>query len=307
MPDDGRLGSVARRLAATDRVLSVEDEHDIADFLRAYFRASGYDLIHVDPDTALEVLHAIDEHRPDCVLLDLGLRGFNGAEAYRLLRTEDRYAYLPVIVVSARPDAGDVVHASGSALDAVVVKPFNVNTLAGIVGERIARARELRDRGQDQRLGIPTAEYVEARLESELALAGEERLPVAFGLVRLRSLPDIIATVGGDGTGYVVRELLRQTRELLPREAVLGMSRDDELALLLPGCTATEAGRMLGDALDDLGVTASLPGGAEVPVRLAAGLAGFPEHADDADGLYMAADAALADACDRDERITLAV
>ena len=95
MPEEQRLGSVARRLAATERVLVVEDEHDIADFLFAYFRATGYDLVHIDPDTPLAVLDALDEHAPDCVLLDLNLRGFNGAEAYRLLRTDERYALLP--------------------------------------------------------------------------------------------------------------------------------------------------------------------------------------------------------------------
>src|SRR3546814_18698780 len=105
MPEDHRLRSVARRLAATERVLVVEDEHDIADFLRAYFRASGYDLVQIDPDTPLQVLDALDEHKPDCVLLDLNLRGFSGAEAYRLLRTEDRYALLPVHGVRARHDA----------------------------------------------------------------------------------------------------------------------------------------------------------------------------------------------------------
>src|SRR3546814_17411425 len=100
MPEDHRLGSVARRLEATERVLVVEDEHDIADFLRAYFRASGYDLVHIDPDTPLQVLDALDEHKPACVPLNLTLRGFSGAEAYRLLPTADRHALLPVTVVS---------------------------------------------------------------------------------------------------------------------------------------------------------------------------------------------------------------
>ena len=143
MADDHRLGSVARRLAATQRVLVIEDEHDIADFLRAYFRASGYDLVHIDPDNPLAVLEALDANEPDCVLLDLNLRGFSGAEAYRLMRTEPRYALTPVIVVSARPDAQELVPARGG-IDAFVTKPFNVNALAELVVERIASAERLR-------------------------------------------------------------------------------------------------------------------------------------------------------------------
>src|SRR3546814_17434254 len=105
MPEDHRLGSVARRLAATERVLVVEDEHDIADFLRAYFRASGYDLVHIDPDTPLQVLDALDEHKPDCVLLDLNLRGFSGAAAYRLPPHADPHPLRPRTAVRARSPA----------------------------------------------------------------------------------------------------------------------------------------------------------------------------------------------------------
>jgi PleD family two-component response regulator len=307
MPDDGRLGSVARRLAATRREQSIEDERDIADFLRAYFRASGYDLVHVDPDTTLEVLDAIDEHRPDCVLLDLGLRGFNGAEAYRLLRTEDRYAYTPVIVVSARSDAGRLVDPAAGGLDAIVSKPFNVNTLADLVAERIERAEKLREIGHNDALDLPSPDYLEARLSDEVALAQESGAPVTFALVRLRSLPEIVRTAGDDGTAYVVRDLLRRARDLLTGDAVLALSRRDELAIVLPDTDETRAIRRLGDALHAIGTTTRLPGGADVPVELSCGLATFPTHALDADGLYMAADAALADAVDRRERLVVSL
>ena len=55
MSERGRPGSLSHRLAATTRILAVEDEADIAEFLRAYFRATGYDLIHLDPESATEV------------------------------------------------------------------------------------------------------------------------------------------------------------------------------------------------------------------------------------------------------------
>ena len=86
MADMPRPGSIASRLHATSTVLVVEDEHDIADFLRAYFRASGYALVHVDPDSVDDVVAAVEKVDPACVLLDLHLRGFSGLDSYRLLR-----------------------------------------------------------------------------------------------------------------------------------------------------------------------------------------------------------------------------
>lgn len=306
MPEKHRLGSVARRLAATQRVMVVEDEHDIADFLRAYFRASGYDLVHIDPDTPLAVLEALDAQEPDCILLDLNLRGFSGAEAYRLLRTDPRYALLPVIVVSARPDAQDLVPGTGG-VDAFVTKPFNVNTLAELVMERISSAAKLRAAAAaDEVTGLLGHEYVEARLVDELTVAGPES-PASFALVRLRSLPEITTTVGRDGSDYVVRELIRRARALLPDEAALGLTRTDELAIVLPGLAAAEAAARLREAMDSIGTSFPLPGGAVVPLRYAAGLAAYPEHATDADSLYMAADNALADAVAKDIELVVSI
>lgn len=295
MPEDRRLGSVTRRLAATQRVMVVEDEHDIADFLRAYFRASGYDLVHIDPDTPLAVLEALDENEPDCILLDLNLRGFSGAEAYRLLRADPRYALLPVIIVSARPDAQELVPNAGG-IDAFVTKPFNVNTLAGLVMDRIESAAKLREAvPADEVTGLLGHDYVEARLIDELTVAAPDE-PTAFALARLRSLPDITATVGAEAADFVTSGLVTKIRSLLPNVAALGLTRTDELAMVLPGTTASEAGPLLQGMLDAIGETFRLPGGADVPVRYAVGIAAYPEHAADADGLYMAADNALADA-----------
>jgi CheY-like chemotaxis protein len=305
MGDDHRLSSVARRLAATQRVLVIEDEQDIADFLRAYFRASGYDLVHIDPDTPLAVLEALDANSPDCVLLDLNLRGFSGAEAYRLLRTEPRYALTPVIIVSARPDAQELVPARGG-IDAFVTKPFNVNTLAELVVERIASAERLREASTAHAVtGLLGHEYVEARLLDELTVAAPDR-PAAFALIRLVTVAEITMLVGTDGSDYVARELVRRARDLLPGDATLGLTRTDELAVLLPGLTSEDAAKALRFALDSL-TEVRLPGGAEVPLRFAVGVAAFPEHASDADGLYMAADAALADAVDTNEQLRVAI
>lgn len=306
MTEDHRLGSVARRLAATQRVLVIEDERDIADFLRAYFRASGYDLVHVDPDTPLAVLEAMDEHQPDCVLLDLNLRGFSGAEAYRLLRSDPRYNFVPVIIVTARPDAERLVSPPRGGVDAIVSKPFHVAGLADLVVERIASAQRLATRATvHEPTGLLGHEYVEARLLDEITVAAPDR-PASFALVRLTTLDDMLLNVGDAGTEYVVKELVKRARELLPGEAALGLTRTDELAILLPGTTALEAAKLITFAMDSIeGVR--LPGGADVPLAFAAGVAAYPEHAGDADGVYMAADAALADAVDQGQQVVVAL
>lgn len=289
------LGPVARRLAATQRVLCVEDEADIANFLRAYFRASGYDLIHVDPDDVDAVVAAVEEHRPDAILLDLRLRGFSGRDAYRRLRADDAYAFIPVVMVSA--DTMPTLR-SAEGLDAFVAKPFNTNTLADIVRKRLEIAERLSAIGRHERLPLLTQRYLEARLVDEIAVAGATG-EFTLCLVRLLSIPDIVAEVGTDGLEHLVTKVVEQVRALLPDEAVTGLSDANEAAIVLPAHDTPATERVVADAISAVEGSFVFPGGATVPVRLAGGVASYPAHAHSPDELFMAADAALADAVDR--------
>ena len=112
-------------------MLVVEDEHDIATFLRAYFRASGTDVAHLDPTSPDEVADAVEAHAPTCVLLDLNLRGFNGLDAYRAIR--DRGMATPVIVVTADPNPATHRTALREGVAAIVHKPFSAKELYALV------------------------------------------------------------------------------------------------------------------------------------------------------------------------------
>ena len=301
MQDNDKLGPVARRLAATQRVLCVEDEPDIASFLRAYFRAAGFDLIHIDPDDADAVLDAAGEHKPDAILLDLRLRGFSGTEAYRRLRADDRFAFVPVIMVSAHAGA-DPDFVSPAGLDAFVAKPFNTNVLADLVRERLAAAARLAERGRHVELELMSQEYLEARLVDEVAMSTPDGT-FSFGLLRLLSLDAIVASVGTEGRNHLVTSLVRSARTALPAGTVIGLTNADEIALIFPALDIASAYDALGPVLDDLAGTFEFPGGAVVPVDLACGLAAYPGSASDTDGLFMAADVALTEAADGGARL----
>lgn len=298
MSDQGRPGSLSHRLSASTRILAVEDEDDIAEFLRAYFRASGYDLVHLDPASPGEVVDGIDEHRPDLILLDYRLRGFSGDEAYRLIRSQERFAFVPVIVVTGDASAKAMTVDTATGLDGFVSKPFNVNTLAGLVAERLETARTLAEGGRDESLGLMTQAYLTARLSDEINAATSDR-SVSFALVQLRTLAAIVSTAGAEGVSYVMRELIAIARDHLPEGTVLGRTETSELAVVASGPSAAALEPVLAAALAATPGTISLPGGGTVKIELAAGLASFPEHAASVDELYMAADAALAEAVEK--------
>lgn len=300
MVEGSRPGSLAARLAATTRLLVVEDDADIADFLRAYFRASGYDVVHVDPTSVDEGLAAVREHRPDCVLLDLWLRGFSGLQLYRRIRSHDEYDVVPVIILTADVAARPRTEPMATGIDGFVPKPFGADELAELVSTQIATARRLGEAGVlDPGSGALAPAVLDARIATELEVAATAGEPLAFSLVALRSRRDVRAAIGADGMVWLVRQLVDELRHALPAGAAIGRTDTDELAVLLPATPAWSAAEAMERALSRLRGTRALPGGGDVEADPVAGVAGWPEHATDADGLFMAADAALAEATAR--------
>ncbi len=234
------------------------------------------------------MLEAIDELKPDLILLDYRLRGFTGDEAYRLIRSEERFAGIPVIVVTGDATAHAKVADTASGIDGYVAKPFNVNTLADVVAERLEAALGAAQDAHDEGVAVMTQADVTARLTDELDTAGAHS--VSFALVQLQSRAAIRSAAGDDGVTYVVRELIRLARPHLPDATVVVRTGTGELALVVPAMRQAARTRADGSAASDPGEL-GMPGGAMVKVALVAGLASYPEHAESADELYMAADA----------------
>lgn len=104
------------------RVLVIDDEPHILRALRINLSVRGYEVITAS--TGAGALHAAAEHRPDVVILDLGLPDISGIEVLAGLRG---WLTAPVIVLSARADSSDKVHALDAGADDYVTKPFGMD------------------------------------------------------------------------------------------------------------------------------------------------------------------------------------
>ncbi|MFO0690847.1 MAG: response regulator [Myxococcota bacterium] len=105
-------------------VLVVEDEVAVRRFLRASLSAHGFRVL--EAGTGSEGLSLAASHRPDVVLLDLGLPDGDGLDWLARLREWSR---APVIVISARGREDDKVGALDAGADDYLTKPFGVNEL----------------------------------------------------------------------------------------------------------------------------------------------------------------------------------
>lgn len=297
-------GSVAARLAATRSVLVIEDERDIAEFLGAWFKASGYAIVHVDPGSPDEAVAAVAEHRPSCILLDLGLRGFSGLTVYRRLRADPAFAAVPVIIITADATARRHTSELAEGLDDFVAKPFDVRALGDLVAERIEAGEALAERLAEEDSSVGAADWAQGRLVDEVELARRTGGTVAFALVALGGARAAIESFGEEAVRFVSRRVAERLREGLGAGATIGRA-DDEVLVVLPDTDAAAAEKLLVDAVAAAGDEVVLPGGGVIDPRLGAGLAVYPDHGQNADEVYMAADAVAVDAL-RDRRPVVA-
>ncbi|WP_193044828.1 response regulator [Mycolicibacterium baixiangningiae] len=104
------------------RVLVIDDEPQILRALRINLSVRGYDV--TTAATGAEALRSAADHRPDVIVLDLGLPDMSGIEVLAGLRG---WLAAPVIVLSARTDTADKVEALDAGADDYVTKPFGMD------------------------------------------------------------------------------------------------------------------------------------------------------------------------------------
>jgi heavy metal response regulator len=156
------------------RILVVEDEKRIADFLLRGLQGAGY-AVDAAPDgaTALNLINATDY---DLVILDLMLPDMDGLKV--LERVRARKAGPPVLILSARGAVDDRVKGLETGADDYLTKPF-------AFVELLARVRALLRRGQPAPERLQVAELVVDVMRRKVTREGEsiELAPKEFGIL----------------------------------------------------------------------------------------------------------------------------
>lgn len=125
-------------VTASLRVLVVEDEVELAGVVTSYFESEGF-LVETafDGPSAVEKAHAT---KPDLIILDLMLPGFDGIEVCKRVRTfSDAY----ILMLTAREDEIDKIVGFAVGADDYLVKPFSPREL-------IARSKAILRRPRTQ-------------------------------------------------------------------------------------------------------------------------------------------------------------
>lgn len=145
-------------------ILIVEDEPQIRRLLRATLAAEGYRVVEAENGERGAAEAAT--HKPDLVMIDLGLPDIDGVEVVKRIRA---WSGLPILILSARSAEADKIAALDAGADDYVTKPFGVGELTARV--RVALRHAART-AQPGGAGVLKFGNIEVDLEKRMVRAG---------------------------------------------------------------------------------------------------------------------------------------
>jgi DNA-binding response OmpR family regulator len=109
------------------KILVVDDEVDLVKTIQFALEAEGYEVLvsHNGEDA----LNQSRKENPDLILLDLMLPKLDGYKVCRLLKFDERYKHIPILMLTAKTQQKDKLLGKETGADEYITKPFDMEEL----------------------------------------------------------------------------------------------------------------------------------------------------------------------------------
>ena len=119
------------------KILIVDDEQDIVESLKFVLEASGYNCY-----TAFngeDGLRLAKELVPDLIILDVMMPKINGYKISRLLKFDNEYKNIPILMITARSQEDDKLIGEETGADEYITKPFDLDDVLKFVDKYLGK------------------------------------------------------------------------------------------------------------------------------------------------------------------------
>jgi diguanylate cyclase (GGDEF)-like protein len=179
---------------ATYRILVVEDDRSQALFAESILRNAGMEVRSVHE--AFDVLQAMEEFRPDLVLMDLYMPHCDGTELTALIREREEFLHTPIVFLSGESDQDKHFEALSAGGDDFLSKPIRPKHLIAAVNNRVRRARAVQERAQlrdprDPITGLHRRSYMLDRLAETLSSENVRSQPGGVLFLEIEGVPQL--------------------------------------------------------------------------------------------------------------------
>ncbi len=120
------------------KILVVEDEPELVKALEVRLKTQNYEVV-----TALdgeEGLRKAREENPDLIILDIMLPKMDGYKVSRMLKFDESYKHIPIIMLTAKAEQEDKVLGEETGADEYMTKPFEWEHLAKKIKELLGES-----------------------------------------------------------------------------------------------------------------------------------------------------------------------
>ena len=124
------------------KVLVVDDEKDIVEFIQYNLEAEGFDVI-----TAFNGKNALEavKQKPDIIVLDVMMPGIDGYEVCETIKSHDDFKNIPVLFLTARTSERDEIHGLNLGADDYIPKPVSIKKLIARIKSNIRQSEGTAD------------------------------------------------------------------------------------------------------------------------------------------------------------------
>lgn len=158
----------------TYKILVVDDEVDIVDFIGDYLTGEGYEV--VEAYNGVEALDKMRRDRPDLVILDVMLPRLDGFEVCKQMRAEST---IPILMVTAKGSDVDKIVGLEIGADDYIPKPFNPRELVARV-KAILRRTYRQDYQPDSQTALLKHEDLSIDIERRRVTIGDRVLELTM-------------------------------------------------------------------------------------------------------------------------------
>jgi len=126
-------------MSSAKKILLIEDEPEFRMALRIRLEANGYEVIEAeDGVTGLDMAR---NQSPHLIVLDIMLPKMDGYKVARLLKFDEKYRNIPIVMLTARSQQNDRETGLTVGSDAYVTKPYKPQEMLDIIAKLLAEVR----------------------------------------------------------------------------------------------------------------------------------------------------------------------
>ncbi len=275
------------------KIMLVDDELTTMYVVQTYLEESGYNnfILVEDSTRAIETLH---DCLPDILLLDLMMPEVSGFDILKNLRNDERFKYLPIIVLTSSSDAENMLKALELGASDFLAKPVNPSELGLRVRNTLA-AKAYMDQlaFYDPLTRLPNKYMFSDRFEWSLNKAKRYNDRLALFSISIDNFSRLNASIGlaeadgvlaevGERLKAVVRDADTITRSNGESGAHLSLFRMEGsvFSILLDRTKTAESSASVAQRILDVLKKPMIVGSDEIYVTASIGIATYPDEAD---------------------------